>query len=350
MRVLVITQKIDKQDDLLGSFHHVIGAFAEQCDAVIALGLGVGEYDLPENTTVLSLGKESGNGRLTYVWRLFKYSWQYRSQYDAAFVHMNKEYVLIAGWFWRLLGKKVGLWYAHYLINWTVKLAVRVSHVVVTSTAFACNIVSPKLHVVGQGINTDVFAPDAQGASNNDVLRILFLGRISPIKHVEVLVDALAKARDNGCTLHCAIVGGPHPGDEVYEQQVKQQVITAGLENVVSFVGPVPNTKTNEWYQRSDVFVNLTQTGSFDKTTLEAMATECISVVSNQSFESIFPESLHADLIYAQNSAQELADRLVAIAQWSPEKRKAVGETLRSIIVHDHNVSRMVSNIIAVLK
>ena len=65
MKLLICTQKVDKNDDLLGFFHAWIAEFAQNCEGVTVVCLFRGEVDLPENVRVLSLGKESGDFRFS---------------------------------------------------------------------------------------------------------------------------------------------------------------------------------------------------------------------------------------------------------------------------------------------
>ncbi len=56
MKLLIITQKVDNNDDLLGFMYTWIDKLAEQCQSVIIICLVKGETDLPLNVKVLSLG------------------------------------------------------------------------------------------------------------------------------------------------------------------------------------------------------------------------------------------------------------------------------------------------------
>ena len=57
MRLLILTQKVDINDDILGFFHRWIEEFAKRCEKVIVICLQEGRHDLPSNVKVLSLGK-----------------------------------------------------------------------------------------------------------------------------------------------------------------------------------------------------------------------------------------------------------------------------------------------------
>ena len=58
MRLLILTQKVDINDNNLGFFHRWIEEFARHCESVIVVCLQKGEYHLPPNVKILSLGKE----------------------------------------------------------------------------------------------------------------------------------------------------------------------------------------------------------------------------------------------------------------------------------------------------
>src|SRR3989344_7648100 len=124
MKLLIITQKIDKNDDLLGIYHKWVKKIAAKCESVRVICLYKGEYDLPDNVKVFSLGKEKKKSNFLYVVNFYKYIWKMRKQYDVVFVHMNPEYAILGGLFWKIWGKKVVLWYAHYLSNLKLKLAI----------------------------------------------------------------------------------------------------------------------------------------------------------------------------------------------------------------------------------
>ena len=71
-----------------------------------------------------------------------------------------------------------------------------------------------KLLVVGQGIDTDLFAPD--GTSPDRPPLILCVGRVSPVKdHATLLVAVSVLRSRRSKPLRVLVVGGPaRPGDE----------------------------------------------------------------------------------------------------------------------------------------
>ena len=137
MRLLIITQKVDINDDLLGFMHGWIIEFARHCKQVIVICLEKGEYELPENVKVLSLGKEVSRSKIQYLKRFYQYIWQERKNYDSVFVHMNKEYVILGGVFWKLWGKRIALWYNHLKGNIVSRLSSVLADVIFFTSPFS---------------------------------------------------------------------------------------------------------------------------------------------------------------------------------------------------------------------
>lgn len=268
-KLLIITQAVDKNDTVLGFFHGWVQAFSQQFDVtVVCLRKGAHTLSVP----VVSLGKEECVSRLTYLYRFYKAI--FTLDYDAVFVHMNQEYVLLGGIFWRLMGKKVALWYNHTYGTWRTRLACWLAHRVYCTSAHAFT--AKRARRMPAGIDTDYF--DGQRVHDRS---LLFLGRISPVKKVDLFLDAYEELCKRG-TYRATICG--EIADQAYWDLIRPRL--ERLPNL-TFVPGVPHTKTRELYASHGVYVNLTQTGSFDKTILEALACRTLVVTSNQSFADI---------------------------------------------------------------
>ena len=74
MRLLIITQKVNKNDPVLGFFHTWIKELATKFESIEVICLEKGHFDLPQNVTVYSLGKEHGVTRLGYIKNFFRFS------------------------------------------------------------------------------------------------------------------------------------------------------------------------------------------------------------------------------------------------------------------------------------
>ncbi len=64
MKLLIITQTVNKNDSNLGFFCSWIREFGQHMENVDVICNSRGEFDLPSNVRIFSMGKERGFGRL----------------------------------------------------------------------------------------------------------------------------------------------------------------------------------------------------------------------------------------------------------------------------------------------
>ena len=176
MKLLILTQKVDKNDDILGFFHGWIAEFAKHCEKVTVVALEVGDYDLPRNVKIFSLGKENISqkskvykvkSKKKYIINFYKYIWQERRNYDTVFVHMNSEYIVLGGILWRLWKKKIGLWYMHKSVDLKLRLAEKLTHIIFSATPESFRLKTKKLNITGHGIDIEKFSIFNFQFSNN---------------------------------------------------------------------------------------------------------------------------------------------------------------------------------------
>jgi len=299
MRLLILTQKVAKNDPVLGFFHRWIKEFAKNFEKVTVICLEKGGYSLPANVSVLSLGKEdtmiyhSVLRRLYYICRFYKYIWQERKNYDAVFVHMNQEYILLGWKFWKLWGKKIYLWRNHAKGNILTDLAVLLSHKVFCTSPSSYTARFKKTKLMPVGIDTEFFKPDPA------VLRrpnsILFLGRIAPVKKVLEFIDWVKS------TAYTATIAGPILSeDRKYGEEVKRK-----LNDKIKLIGPVSQAEARKLYQSHETYANFTPAGSMDKTVFEAAASGAKLEVRNPDLKNVRVED-HSLTLLMQKLAEEM--------------------------------------------
>ena len=292
MKILAVTQKVDQNDPVLGFFHRWLEEFAKHFEKITVICLEKGAYNLPSNVKVLSLGKEDGVSKLEYLGRFYKYIWQERNNYEAVFVHMNQEYILAAGDFWRLWGKRVYLWRNHREGSWLTRLAVLFSHKVFYTSPQSYTAQFSKAVKMPVGVDTDFFKPNPLVVRIPD--SILFLGRIAPVKRVLEFVQWFNVQDEK---FHATVAGAALPKDMEYEKLVK-----AKASKRIKFIGPVTQDEALKLYQSHETYVNKTPAGSFDKTILEAAACGMKLKVDNPEAEN---------LVVEEHSLEKLMNKLV---------------------------------------
>jgi glycosyltransferase involved in cell wall biosynthesis len=99
--------------------------------------------------------------------------------------------------------------------------------------------------------------------------------------------------------------------------------------------GSVVHGETPDIYRSHAVYVNLTPSGSFDKTIGEAMASGCISVVANEAVRGVIPDGY----IVPPNSAEPVHRALRAAMALSEAARTEIAEQSRAYIVREHSLA-----------
>lgn len=269
MKLLIVTQVVDKNHPILGFFHRWIEEFAKNCDQVTVVCLEKGYCSLPNNVTVYSLGKEEkAVSSIVYAWRLNVLSWKLRKEYDAVFVHMIPEYVIAGALTWKILRKKIGLWYTHGSVSRSLRLAEKIVFKIFTAAKEGSNIHSKKILVTGHGIDIDKFRH--LGVPQN--IDLVTIGRVAPTKNFEALLDMLVLVRvKHDMTL--TFVGKPMSDtDVVYKQRVIDYASKLGVLDSVKFMGPIAHDELPKILSSSRVFVHSATNGSLDKALLEPLA------------------------------------------------------------------------------
>jgi glycosyltransferase involved in cell wall biosynthesis len=148
----------------------------------------------------------------------------------------------------------------------------------------------------------------AQSRRQPSRMRILFVGRLSKAKNVDVLIEALALIKAGGDKFVCSIIGeGPE------RARLEDLATSRGLSDCVYFVGGLPHEQVLDHFASSDVLVLASMTEGWPKSIAEAMTFGLICIGSNQGF---VPEML-ADgrgLVVTPRDIPELAEQLAKIA------------------------------------
>ncbi|MDD5290953.1 MAG: glycosyltransferase family 4 protein [Patescibacteria group bacterium] len=356
MKLLILTQKVDIDDDVLGFMHSWIEEFAKHCEKVTVICLQRGRYEFPGNVRVLSLGKDEflrlGKyfnfiRKLVAILRFYNYIIRERKNYDKVFVHMNPEYVVLGGVFWKLAGKKITLWYAHGYVPFYLKVAERLVNIIFTSTASGCRLKSRKIKIIGQGIDVNKFRTSDFGLRiSGSKFKIISIGRISPSKDYATLIKAVEILKNKGIKINVKIIGGPATeSDKNYFNKLSQSVKDKNLENEVKFIGPIANKDIVPFLQEADIFVNMGQTGSLDKAMVEAMACQLPVITCNEAMLEVLRD-YRRELMYSKKDFKGLAEKIEHIYNLPVEQFQTIGKSLREIVVKNHSLENLVKNII----
>ncbi len=342
MKLLMITRKVDRNDHLAGFTYNWVKKIGEQVEELRVISWQEGDsFGLPENIKVYHL-PTNGNKFLKII-KFKLLVWKNLNGVDGIFCHQMPIYTIIAGFLARLKGKKVVSWYMHKQVDWRVKLMEKIANVILSASKESFRLPSKKLVITGHGIDIKMFKL-GQKNQNNDIFKIISIGRISPTKDYESMIKAVDILVKKGISnIKLTIIGDAGlASQKVYFENLKQMYLKMGLQGKVEFLGSKPNNEISAYLQQSDLFINMSSTGSIDKAVLEAMSCGCLVLTANEAFLGILPEELRTE----RDNPQILAGKIKAIINIPSEKSSKLREDLRQEVVENHNLDNLVKKIV----
>ena len=254
MKLLIVTQTVDTKDPTLGFFVRWLEEFAQHCEKITVICLRKGKYSLPDNVEVIALGKASRLMRMIQVWDICI---SRRSEYEVVFVHMNPNTLLRYGWLWKLMHKRIALWYTHKSVNMKLRIAAAFSDIIFTASKESFRLKSSKVRIMGHGIDTEFFSPDTNVARGDWMISVY---RLTKSKRHDL---AIQRAVDEGRVLRIAGEGPEHARLEAWAQKKRA---------TVQFLGALTQTQLRDEYRTAAYLIHTSETGSLDKVVLEALA------------------------------------------------------------------------------
>jgi len=323
--LLILTQAVDTKDPVLGFFHAWIHELAARHESVSVVCLKEGAHTLPENVRVYSLGKESGSSRGKYLVRLCKYVWALRD-HKRVFVHMNEEYVLLAGWFWIISGARIVLWRNHKMGSWRTRIAVLLSDRVCHTSTDAYVAYSKKALRMPIGIDTKLFIPPQ---TQTEPKSVLFFGRLDRVKRPELFVEAVRDLVKRNVAVQALICGSP-----TYRNDPFAHALRSNAPKEIVFRESVEHREAPKLFALHSIYVNLTPSGSFDKTIGEALASGCVLVAANENVRDVIHPDLFVDPL-DQAHATGALERALAL---TAEERRRLSENGRAYVEERHSL------------
>lgn len=328
MRLLICTQIMDKNDPIaLGFFHRWVEELAKYFEHIDVICLKAGTHTLPMNVHVHSLGKEGGVNMCKYIFRFYRYLFVLRNSYDRVFVHMNPHYILLGGLWWRIAGIPISFWRNHAHMNLMTRIAAVFARKIFYTSPFACT--SRYAHAVQMPVGIDLTRFTEKETHREGKIKVLFLGRLSPVKRAEIFIEA---GKVLGAEYEMHLYGDDPEEGGVYLQKLKNM---AG-ENIF-FHSAIKNELTPDIYRAHDIYVNLTPEGSMDKTVLEAVACGVWVIVTNTSFSKVVSRYS----ILANATGVGLAEKITQVASISDKEKSELTKRAIQVVAEDHSLEKL---------
>ena len=185
-----------------------------------------------------------------------------------------------------------------------------------------------KLKIFPRGLDTELFHPKRRDpkffekfAASNGAVRLLYVGRVSREKDLDLLADAYRRLRSEGLAVQLFVVGhGPY--SEALAQSLPEAV----------FTGYLRGNELAQAYASADVFVFPSTTDTFGNVIIEAQASGVPVVVSDSGGPKELVQNNENGLI---TKSHDVADFTRAVRELivDPAMRQRMGERARASVV-----------------
>ncbi len=333
MKLLIITQVVDKNYVPLCFAVEWFREFGKQCEKVTVIGQKVGEYELPSNVNVLSLKKEEGKSKFMQVMRFYSLAWKHRNDYEEVFVHMTPIWVVFGAPFWLLLQKRMYLWYEARGTGWNLRWGLKFVRKAFSASPGGMPLPTKKSVITGHGVDTTFFT---FGSAPRDSNLIVTVGRITKAKRLDFIVQCFAALPSN---YRLQITGVPITEEDFKTRAMLEALIeTLGIEDRVSF-GTIPDEKLRVLLQKAMLFLHASEATSLDKAPLQAMASGCLVVTASPVVKPHVPEICRAE-------PKTMADTVKKIITLPFSDQEKLRKELRTIVEQKHSLPTLIRRLI----
>ena len=186
-----------------------------------------------------------------------------------------------------------------------------------------------KLKIFPRGLDTQLFHPTRRnpaffekfGAKNGQV-RLLYVGRVSREKDLDLLAEAYRRLRDEGLPIQLCVVGhGP------YSHEFSESLPEA------LFTGYLTGKELAAAYASADIFVFPSTTDTFGNVIIEAQASGVPVIVSDSGGPKELVENDRNGLITKSHDVEDLT-RAIRELVADPDRRKRMGNFARESVIN----------------
>lgn len=185
--------------------------------------------------------------------------------------------------------------------------------------------VSNRVRAVENGIDYQRFASVRKEVGVRDG-RLLFIGRISKNKRVDLLIEALARLKETIPAASLTIAG---PDWEGLGAGLKHQAAGLGLGDSVRFTGVLPQEELLRELAAAHLFVSASGYEAFGLSTVEAMASGTVPAVNRiRAFEDIIEDG-ETGFLTNYSDTEAAAEKLRSVLKLPRDTLREIGSKAR---------------------
>lgn len=186
-----------------------------------------------------------------------------------------------------------------------------------------------KIKIVHCGVDPSAYAPRSAPRTDGEI-RLLFVGRLAPVKGIDMLLEAVGMLADQMPKLRLTIVGdGP--------ERARLTKLAAPLGDLVSFVGYKSQAEVADLMSATDIFVLPSFAEGVPVVLMEAMASEVPVIATTVAgVGELVENGVHGYLVHPGDAAP-LAEKIADLAA-DAATRARMGKAGRAKVTQDFDI------------
>lgn len=306
----------------------------------------VGRARLPENVTVRKLSHRTTAHLVISFLREVIRAGPFRQSFF--FVVQGGPYPALLLPFKLATGRPIFHWKAQTVVSRRMWFYARFcDDLVFTATEQSLELDLPNKRIVGHGIDTTRFLQKNVKATRD----LVTVGRLSPIKGIDRMIEAIAKVREvSGVAPTLDVVGSFQTEKSArYVEQLRAHAAAYNVEEHVHFRGHVPFAELPDLLPQYRASLNFSGT-AFDKAVGEAMACGVPVITTNPAVIESLPADLRGILATDRSDIEAIADSIDRVLNLNEDERKAMNSRVRRYIEEEHSLASFFGRILAEIR
>lgn len=344
MNLLVFNIRTDADHPTQSVTTRWLNSFSSHYRHIYVITIHRGRLFLPDNVSVYPLKKrEAGRMKMIVGFYALLLSLLTKKRIDAVFVHQAVLLGALAGPVLFLKKIPMVMWRSHKAKSFSLRVCHFFSKTVVSSSRDAFSFSSRKLIITGHGIDTGAFEPVKESSlAKNRPFMIGHAGRYSPVKKIEILLQAVAKLKNDGHAHFKVLLYGliQNRDDERYFEYLKGLQKDLDIGERVEFHEAVNPWDMPRLLSRFDLLVSQQETGGTDKVILEAMSCGIPVLLATTTFNHLLDEKLREHLVFSSGKSSDMAQKMLRFMEMNDERRTSIGLSLRDLVLENHSLNR----------
>lgn len=199
-----------------------------------------------------------------------------------------------------------------------------------------------RVHVVPNGVDTEVFCPAPQKTSTGNRNTVMFVGRLERDKDLPILLTAGSLLGGKGQPVTLRLVGAGS-----LREALEHQARDFGLD--AHFLGTIRHHQLPDLLQHADVFVLPSPREGHPKALIEAMSCGLPCVVSDCDGNRSLVKDGENGLLFPVGDAQTLANKMRRVLD-NPVLARRLGERARQTIVAQFDIRTLLEREVSILR